>query len=75
MVAIWGPNKGSIIISQVFPCEKTRPVCEYDVVFGETFFRNSWRRNDEDRTGAEVEEEYRAMLLGKFGKSAMKRFL
>lgn len=55
--------------------EDTRAVGEDDVAFGEAFFYGGWRGQEEDTTGAEVEEENRAVFGWELGESSVERFI
>lgn len=59
-----GGRKAGIVIPQILPHEKPRPVREHDIVLGEAFLRRGRRRHEEDGARPEAEEKHPAVLLG-----------
>ena len=56
-MAVRGPDEGGVVISDVIPDHRPRPICQHDVVSGEAFLDSGGRGDDDDPTATESEEE------------------
>ncbi|KAK3019706.1 hypothetical protein RJ639_003940 [Escallonia herrerae] len=54
--------------------KKLRPICENDIVLGETFFNGCWRRHDKHRPGTESKGENWTIFVRKLFQHSVDRF-
>ena len=66
--SIVGYGKGDVVVGRVFPGGKTGTVGEGDVVLREALFGGRRGGDEDDRAGAEAEEEDGTVAVGEAGE-------